>query len=91
MGMVRDRAKALIEDMKYSNPEKYEVLKKKGSPVDIAEEFLWRGKRKKDEYFKTMVKQLPKTLNPWEVFQETNRITMVTEEMANEEIMSWLR
>ena len=91
MGMVRDRAKALIEDLKYSNPEKYKVLAAKGSPVDIAEEFLWRVKKKQDGYFHTMMKQLPKNLNPWEVWQETNRLTLVAEELGNEEIANWLR
>ena len=90
MGMVRDRAKALIEDLKYSNPEKYAVLKKEGSPVDIAEEFLWRVKKKEDGYYQTMMKQLPKGLDPTTMWQKSNEITMIAQELANEEITNWL-
>lgn len=92
MGKNRSRAEALVEDMKAYNPKMYRQYKKEGTnPVDAAEKFLDHVLAMQEETFQHLKSQIPKNLPPLEVAQRENEMRMRAQEMANQDIMDWIR
>ena len=92
MGKYRGRAEALAEDLKTYQPKRYKAIKKDGEdPTDVAERFLEGVMKSQQMTLDTLKKQIPKDIPPEEMEWRLNEAEMQAEELANEDIMNWLR
>lgn len=82
----RQRAEALMEDMREYAPERAEQTN-----VKKLEEFLNTMDAKEKDMVQTMARDIPKDLSPLEYEQELNWIRQQAQELINEEISQMYR
>jgi hypothetical protein len=82
----RERAEALMEDMREYAPERAEQTN-----VKKLEEFLNTMDAKERDMVQTMARDIPKNLSPLEYEQELNWIRQQAQELINEEISQMYR
>ena len=82
----RQRAEALMEDMREYAPERAEATNEKE-----LEKFLDGMDAKERDMVQTMSKKIPKNLSPLEYEQELNWVRQQAQELINEEISQMYR
>ena len=85
----KKRAKALMQDVKDSNPQLLKELEKEGlSPETYLEQKVEKARSREEEILEVLKERIPKGLSPLEYERELSWKRQQAMELANEELKS---